>query len=341
GAQPDDSEKPAAECRRGDRMKPRQVVGGVLGIVAAAVAWAADPAPGVPRIGFLSTYEVGLQQSVQRRLQELGWVEGKSAAFEFRFAQGRTERLPELAAELVRAKVDVIVAMTNVPAFAARNATQTIPIVVYAAHDAVGTGLARTLARPGGNITGTESLAPELDAKRIELIKQIVPSLRDLAVLYNPNDQGSPIHLKWAQTAGQALGFAISRLEVRGGADYEPTLAGAAARRPDALLTLTDNITYVNWPRVADFALKQRVPTVCEFSGLVEAGCLVSYGPALDEFTERVAHQVDRILKGAKPADLPFEQPTRFELVVNLRTARAIGVAIPQAILVRADRVLE
>ncbi len=307
-----------------------------------ALASAADDSGGVARILILTSYAGSLVAApLRERLQLLRTADGKSYIVEIRSAQGRTELLPEIAAELVKSKVDVIVAMTNLPAFAAKNATSIIPIVVWAAHDAVGTGLACSLARPGGNIMGTESLAPELDAKRMQLITQLVPGLKDLAVLYNPDDQGSPIHLKWAQDASQTLGFRISRLEVRRAADFEGVLRDVASKRLDGLLMLTDNVTGGNWKYVDEFAQKNHVPTICEFSNFVEAGCLISYGPTYAEFNERAAQQVDRIPKGAKPADLPFEQPTRFELVVNRKTAAAIGITIPQAILLQATRVVD
>jgi len=307
-----------------------------------ALAAAAGGSGKVARIVILFGSPPGpVVNDLRQRLQMLRSANGQSPIVEIWSAQGRTELLPGMAAELVRSKVDVIVAITNLSAFAAKNATHRIPIVAVSAHDAVGTGLARSLARPGGNITGTESLAPELDAKRTQLITQMVPGLKHLAVLYNPDDQGSPIHLKWAQSAGQTLGFWISRLEVRRAADFEAVLRDAAGKRPDGLLILGDPVTFQNWKYVNEFAQEHRVPTVCEFGPLVEAGCLVSYGPTFDEPFERAVQQVDRILKGAKPADIPFEQPTRFELVVNRRTAAAIGITIPQAILLHATRVVD
>jgi putative tryptophan/tyrosine transport system substrate-binding protein len=308
----------------------------------AAMASAADGSGEVARIVIFSVSEAGpVVIALGQRLHMLRSADGKSYTVEFLSAQGRSEQLAEIAAELVRSKVDVIVAFTNLPAFAAKNATRSIPIVVFGAHDAVGTGLARSLARPGSNITGTESLAPELDAKRMQLIKQMIPTLKDLAVLYNPDDQGSPIHLKWAQDVSQTLGFRISRLEVRRASDFDAVLRNAASQRPDALLMLTDQVTGFNWRYVDEFAQRNRVPTVCEFSRYVDGGCLISYGPTFDEINERVAQQVDRILKGAKPADMPFEQPTRFELVVNRKTAAALGISIPQAILLQATRVVD
>jgi putative ABC transport system substrate-binding protein len=307
------------------------------------MASGADESRATARIVILTSNAVeGDSTSVLRqRLQMLRSADGKSYIVELRSAQGRNELLPEMAAELVRSKVDVIVALTHVEAFAAKSATRSIPIVVWGSHDAVGTGLVQSLARPGGNITGTESLAHELDAKRLQLITQMVPGLKNLAVLYNPDDQGSPIHLKWAQSAGQTLGFRITRLEVRRVADFEAVLNGAASKPPDGLLTLTDGVTAWNWRYVNDFAQKHRVLTVCEFSFFVRMGCVVSYGPTFAELDEIAAQKVDRILKGAKPGDLPFEQPTRFELVVNKKTVAALGITIPQSILLQATRVVD
>ena len=311
--------------------------------LAASGALAADEPTKVRRVGVLMLGDPDSTPfpRIMRRMAALGVVDGRNAVFMPRSAQWQAERLPELATELVQAKVDVIIAFTNLPAFAAKGATTTVPIVVWAAHDAVGTGLAKSLARPGGNVTGTESLAPELDAKRVELIREIVPGLKTLALLYNPDDQGSPIHLRSARGSAKALGFGVVQLEVRRAADYDAVLASAAGQRLDGLLMFTDMVTFTHWSRVAEFALRERLPTVCEFAPLVQAGCLVSYGPSFAELDERLVQQVDRILKGAKPADLPFEQPTRYELVVNLKTAKAIGVTLPKLLLLRADKVIE
>ncbi len=292
------------------------------------------------KIGILALDE-GAGIGMRRRLESLGWVERKNVIFDYRHAGGETARLPEIAAELVRAKPDVIVAWNNSPAFAAKAATDTIPIVVWGAHDAVGTGLARSLARPGANVTGTDSVAPELDAKRIELLKQIVPTVQTLAVLYNPDDQGSPIHLNWTADTARKIGVDLVRLQVRRAADYNVAFASTAGTRMDALLIFTDWVTFANWSRAREFARENKVPTICEFSQLVEGGCLVSYGPTFEEFNERVAAQVNRILKGGKPEELPFEQPTRFELAVNIKTAKALGIKIPNSILVRADKLIE
>jgi putative ABC transport system substrate-binding protein len=323
---------------------------GVVLALALALFFQAPPSFGaeqsakVARIGFLvagGPANAVREPALRQRLEELSYIDGKNMVIETRYAEGKPERLPELAAELVRLKVDAIVAFTNVCAFAAKNATSTIPIVVWGSHGAVETGLVASLARPGGNVTGVESLAPELDAKRIELLKEIVPGLSQLAVLYDAGDQGSPLHLKWTQAAGRALSVAVSRLEVRRPEDFDTVFSTVAGKRLDGLLMFTGALTASNWKRVADFAHKNRLPTMCEFKYLADAGCLVSYGPTYVEFAQRTADQIDKILKGAKPADLPMEQPTRLELVVNLKTAKALGVTIPQSVLVRADRVIE
>lgn len=296
----------------------------------------------VARIGWLSSGSKGpATKLIGQQLQELGYVEGKNMVIEYRYAGDKLERLPELAAELVRLKVDVIVAVTNAAAFAAKNATSTIPIVVWGAHGALETGLVPKLARSGTNITGVESLAPELDAKRLELLKELVPGLAQIAVLYNAGDQGSPIHLKYTQAAGRTLGVSVSPQEIRHAEDFDAAFSTLAARRPDGLLTFTDPLTFLNWKRVGDFAEQNRLPTMCEFKEMVQAGCLASYGPDQQEFAQRNAQQIDKILKGAKPADLPMEQCTRFELWVNLKTAKALGLTIPQSVLVRADKVIE
>ena len=278
---------------------------------------------------------------IREELQKLGYVEGKNLVIEYRGAQGDPARLPAAAAELVKLNVDILLAVANEQAFIAKNATRTIPIVVWGAHGALEVGLVSNLARPGGNLTGTESLAPEIDAKRVELLKQIVPGLTKLAVLYDAGDQGSPAHLKSTQMAGRALGVAISTLEVRHAEDFGPVLAAAAAQPPGAVLTFTSPLTFTNWQRVADFAVAKRVPTVCEWRELTKAGCLFSYGPKIVEYSQRTAAQIDKIFKGTPVGELPVEQMTKFELVVNMSVAKALGFTIPQSIQIRADELIQ
>jgi putative tryptophan/tyrosine transport system substrate-binding protein len=295
------------------------------------------------RVGLLSLSLPGPEgppETVAKALQDLGYVDGKNVVLEYRFANYQPQRLPDLAAELVRQNVDVIVAITNAPAFAAKQATRSTPIVVWASHGAVDTGLVPSLARPGGNVTGVESLAPELDAKRLQLLKELVPGVARAGAVFNANDQGAPIHLKSAQGAGSTLGIDVAPLGMRQREDFNPVLAASTAQALDSLLVFTDDLTVVGLGHVTAHALKHRLPVVCEFGWMVAAGCLLSYGPNTREFTQLVARQVDKVLKGAKPADLPMEQATRFELVVNLKTATALGVTIPQGMLLRADEVI-
>ena len=307
-------------------------------------ASAIDAPAKVARVGYLA---IGAPLSgvgsslIGQELAKLGYVEGKNLIIEVRHASGSPDRLPEAAAELVKLNVDVIFAATNPAAFAAQAATRKIPIVVWGAHGAVETGLVSSLRRPGGNLTGVESLAPEIDAKRLELLKQIVPGLARLAVFYDAGDQGSPLHMKAIEAAGQALGVAFTTLEVRRPEDFDPVLAAASAKPLGGLFMLTSNLTFRNGKRVLDFALVNRLPSLCEFRELAQAGCLLSYGATLGELTQRSAGLIDKILRGTPPGDLPVEQMTRFELVVNLKTARALGVVIPQALLLRADEVIE
>jgi putative ABC transport system substrate-binding protein len=290
------------------------------------------------RIGFLDT---GQSLAVPKLLTDLGYVAGQNAVFEHRSSQAEPERAAEMAADLVRSKVDVIVAFTNVNAFAAKQATSTIPIVVWASHGALATGLVSSLAHPTGNVTGIESLAPEIDAKRVELLKDVVPGLMRVAALYSPNDQGAPTHLTYTEDAARVLGVRVLPLEVRAPADYDSVFAPLAAKPVGGLVMFTDPLTWANWKRVSDFAFANGLPTVCEFRQLAESGCLVSYGATFDEFDRRVASQVDRILKGRRVADVPYEQVTRFELVINLRTAKALGITVPEKLLAAADQLIE
>lgn len=315
----------------------------VLLCAAGIDVWAADPPNRVVRVGYLSInppLATGAGRIVQE-LAKLGYVEGKNLELEVRFVGGHAERLPEAAAELVKLRVDVIFAVSNPAVFAARDATSTIPIVGYAMHGAVETGLVSNLRRPGGNITGTDSMAVDLDAKRLELLKQIVPELTRLTVLYDLNDQGSPHHMKNIQAAGKNIGLAVSSLTMRQPEDLAPLFGANAGRPLDAMYTLTSNTILVNWPRISQFALANRLPTLCEFRQMAHSGCLLSYGPSLDEITERGAAQIDRILRGTPPGELPIERPTRLELVVNLETAKALGLTIPQSVLLRADEVIQ
>ena len=312
-----------------------------LALPAVRDASGADASTKVARVGYLDVGEpVGPPRLVVQELGKLGYIEGKNLTVVYRMASGNSD-LPAAAAELAKLNVDVIYAVTNVAGFAAQRATRTIPIVVWGAHGAVETGLVSSLRRPGGNLTGVESLAPELDTKRIELLKEIQPGLAQLSVVYDADEKGSIVHLKSSQAAGRALGIAISTLEVRRPEDFDVAFIAAGGKPLGGVLTFTSNLTFMNWQRIMDFALANRLPTVCEFRELVQAGCLLSYGPNFIEFAQRTAAQIDKILRGTSPGDLPVEQMTRFELVINLKTARALGITIPKQVWPRADEIVQ
>lgn len=317
---------------------------GAAALLASALATAsAQPQPGrLPKVGFLELgYGGGVHALVTEQLKALGYVEGKNIVYERRYADNHPDRLPALAQELVQAKVDVLLAVTNVPAFAAKQATKTVPIVVWGAHGGVETGLFASLARPGGNLTGIESLAPELDAKRVEILKQILPGITQLTAVFSPDDPGSAFHLKSTRDGARQLGIAVAPLEVKRPQDFDTARDALAAKPPGGLLVFTDVVTDSMLGGLLAQARKDRVPTMCEFADQVDRGCMASYGPRTSEFIESSAYLVDRILKGAKPGDLPVEQMTRYELVVNQWAARALGITIPPAVLLRADRVVE
>jgi len=300
----------------------------------------------MPRIGFLAVGSregrAFLIEGFLQGLRERGYIEGQNIVIEYRFSEDRNDRLPELAAELVALKVDLIVASGSPASFAAKQATNTIPIVMGSINaDPVATGLIASLARPGGNITGITEMAPQLIGKRLELLKEIVPSLSRVAVFWNPlNPAYDPI-LKDLEVAAKTIGAELQRLEVRIPEDFEGAFETATKQRAGALILPGDPLV-TNRPRVvADLALKYRLPTMMENKEMAIAGGLLSLGPNIVDSYRRSATHVDKILKGAKPGDLPMEQPTKFDLVVNLKTARTLGITIPQSVLLRADRVIE
>ena len=280
-------------------------------------------------------------QAFRLGLRDLGWVEGKNISIEYRYAEGRSDRLPELAADLVRLKVDVIVASVTSDALAAQKATRAIPIVIAAPSDPVATGLVESLARPGGNITGLSQMAPELAGKRLELLKEIVPKLSRVAVLWNPQGVGATLNWKEIQPPARQLGVQLHSLEVRSPNEFDKAFEDATRARAGALAIMADPVIVTNLKRIADLAAKSRLPSIFHSSEFADAGGLVAYGPDRADLFRRAATFVDKILKGAKPADLPVEQPTKFELVVNLKTAKALGITIPQSVRFRADRVIE
>ena len=316
-------------------------------VVVGAVAQAQQPKK-VTRIGYLSTVSLSSEsaqaEAIRLALRELGYVEGQNIAIEYRYAEGKLDRLPELAAGLVRLKVDVIVvAGGSTTIRAVKNATKTIPIVMVGAGlEPVEAGLVESLARPGGNVTGLTLLSRELGGKRLELLKEAVPKLARVAVLYDPATPAGVLEVKEIlPVAARALGLTVRSWEVRGANGFDRVFAALNKERPDGLYLPPGPLMRDNRKRIAGFALKSRLPSMYSSRVAVDAGGLMSYGADLADSYRRVAYYVDRILKGAKPADLPVEQPTKFELVINLKTAKQIGLTIPQSLLFRADKVIK
>ena len=319
----------------------------LLGMLSAAPTADAQSPAKVFRIGTLAPGARPAAPDWKQRwafvegLRELGWIEGQNIVIEDRWADGKTDRLPALAAELVRLKVDAIFTQSWPAAVAAKQATTTIPIVIVGAGDPVGTGLVASLAHPGGNITGLGDLATELSAKRLELLKETVPKLSRVAVLWNSADGGMTLRFRQIQAAAPTLGVTVRPLGVQEPEDFEQAFAAMTQERPDALFVVSDLLTGFHHKRIRDFAAQNRLPAMYERRERVADGGLISYGPSFADMHRRAAAYVDKILKGAKPADLPVEQPTRFELVVNLKTAKALRLTIPQSILIRADEILQ
>jgi putative ABC transport system substrate-binding protein len=323
------------------------VVALVLGFFLAAPIVEAQPSSKVFRIGTLMPGSRPALPDWKQRwpltegLRELGWIEGQNILIEDRWAEGKTIRFPELAAELVRLNVDLIVTGSWPAAVAAKQATTTIPIVIYGAGDPVGTGLVQSLARPGGNITGVAGLETELSAKQLELLKETVPKLSRVAVLWNSADGGMTLMFRQIQTAARTLGVSVRPLGVEEPGDFDQAFTAMIQERPDALVVISDPLVTVNQKRIVDFAAKNRLPAMYTRRDYVDSGGLISYASTPRETFRRVAAHVDKILRGAKPADLPVEQPTRFELVVNLKTAKALGLTLPQSMLIRADELIQ
>jgi putative tryptophan/tyrosine transport system substrate-binding protein len=298
----------------------------------------------LPTIGFLgaATPLVESQRvaAFVQRLHQLGWIENRNVAIEYRWAEGRTERFTELAAEFARLKVDLIVASTTPAVIAAKQATSVIPIVITTANDPVGTGLVASLARPGGNVTGLSNQLADTAAKRLELLREAVPGLRRLAILGNVGNPGAMLDTREAHAAASAVGLEATTFEIRRAEDIAPHLE-ALKGRADALYVASDPLLNTNRIRINTLALGARLPTMHGVRDYVEAGGLMSYGPSIVDQYRRAADYVDKILRGAKPADLPVEQPTKFDLIINLTTAKALGLTIPEPFLLRADEVIE
>src|SRR5262245_40060320 len=327
-------------------MKRKITVLALCAMLSALCASAEAQQPGkVHRIGYLAASdaagESARSEEIRLALRELNYIEGQNIAFAYRYAEGKVDRLPDLAAELVRSKVDIIIAVNFPGVQAAKNATKTIPIVmVNVGRDPVEAGLVESLARPGGNVTGISNLGVELGAKRLELLKEAVTKITRVADLYDPANPGNLVGVKELLPAARTLKLTIQSWEVRGADDFERVFSAIGKQRPDGLYVHGGPLMYANQKRVAGFALKNRLPSVYSGTQYVHAGGLMSYGNDVTEHYRRVAYFVDRILKGAKPADLPVEQPTKFEFVINLKTAKQIGLTIPPNVLARADKVI-
>ncbi len=319
-----------------------------VSILAAPLPAGAQQATKVPRMGFLnagSHSDPGFLRNLEvfrQGLRDLGYVNSQNIVIEYRWAEGKLDRLPDLATELVRLKVDIIVAVQTQATVAAKNATGTIPIVMVAVTDPVGHGLIASLAHPGGNVTGLSfSVGVDTFGKGLELLKETVPKVRRVAILSNPAHPAQPLAIRNLKVAARSLGVELQLLEARGPNEFDGAFAAMAKERVGALLVVADTIFYLHRARLADLAAKSRLPTVHGYRENVEAGGLMFYGVSLPDNYRRAATVVDKILKGAKPADLPVEQPTKFELVVNLKTAKALGLTIPASVLARTDQVIE
>jgi putative ABC transport system substrate-binding protein len=322
-------------------MKRRAFLGALAtGLLAAPLAVEAQQPSKVHRVGVV-VGGLDLTDNLRQGLGELGWVEGQNLVVLKRVWSGRTEQFPAIIADLIQLKVDVIVSSSTPAVRAAKEATRTTPIVMAGLIDPVGAGLIPSLAQPGGNITGLTNIFTELTAKRLELLKEAAPRVTRVAVLWNPTQPGQAIAWQQTQQAAQTLGLVLFSAEVRRPEDFAPAFTAIVVERAEALLVLPDPLTTFHRQQTADFAVKQRLPSMYAASYWVEAGGLLSYGTSFAALWRRAAVYVDKILKGAKPADLPIEQPTKFELVINLKTAKALGLTIPPSLLQRADQVIE
>ena len=327
-------------------MNRRVLLAGGLSLCATSVVVAQSVGRGA-RIGVLlpgspePEYERRLE-AFRAALRERGYTEGTNLAFEYRWAHAIADRMPALATELISAKVDVLVIDGVAAGLAAKEATATIPIVMAVAGDPVRTGLITSLAKPGGNITGLTLMTPELSAKRLEVLREVVPKASRVAVLLNPSNRTHPVYWQEAQAAASRLRITLQAMEVQRPADLEPALSAVSAWRADVLFVFEDPVLLpARQTELVAFATKHRLPTISGLRSLVDAGGLVSFGASFPALYRQAATLVVKILQGAKPADLPVEQPTKFELVINLKTARALGLTIPPAVLARADEVIQ
>jgi putative tryptophan/tyrosine transport system substrate-binding protein len=318
-----------------------------LSLILVPLVGEAQHAATIPRIGFLSPSSLSdprtarFLQAFRQGLRELGYAEGQNIAIESRFAEGKWDQLRELAAELVRVKVDVIVTYTTPATQAAKQATGKIPIVIATVIDPVAAGLVASLAHPGGNITGLSQMVPELVGKQLEVLKEVAPKISRVAILSNPANPAHALAIRDVKVAARSLGVQLQLLEARGPSEIESAFAAMTTERAGAVIVLVDSMLIDHRTRIADLAVRRRLPTVSATIETAEAGGLMAYGPSVRDMFRRAATYVDRILKGAKPAELPIEQPTKFELVLNTKTARALGLTISPSVLGRADEIIQ
>ena len=326
-------------------MDRRAFIGSVAGsLLSASLGADAQPAPRIPRIGYLapslSPEALRLIEAFRQGLREHGYVEGQNVALELRSADGRVDRFPALAAELVALKVDVIVAGATPAVLPAKQATGTIPIVFPVHTDPIGAGLVATLGRPGGNVTGLSFSSEDLTGKRVQLLKEVVPGVSRIAVLWKSPNAAAMVQLRAVEVAAQALAVSVQLLEVRGAEDLESAFEAARTGRSGALLVVDDPFTFLLRKRIVELAAESRLPGMYGPREFAVDGGLIAYGANLEDMFRRAATYVAKILEGAKPADLPVEQPTKFDLVINLKTAKALGLTIPQSFMARADEVI-
>jgi len=323
----------------------KKVVGFALSTLLLALCFPAEAQQPkkIPRIGYLVAAPPSANsariEAFRQSLRDLGYIEGQNLIIEYRYAEGKLDRLPELAAELVRLKFDAIFVQSTSAVQAAKKATTTVPIVSVSG-DPVGLGLVASLARPGGNVTGLANLTSELAGKRLELLKEVVPSVSRVAVLWNPVASSSALRMRETEAAAPSLGIKLQPVEVREANDFERAFSALKRERADALFPLRSPFISNHVKRIVELAAKNRVPGMYDASEFPEAGGLMSYGTMLPDLDRRAATYVDKILKGAKPADLPVEQPKKFEFIINLKAAKQIGLTIPPNVLARADRVI-
>jgi len=299
----------------------------------------------LPRVGYLGTSSASLEpelvKAFREGLRDLGYVEGQNILIEYRWAEGNYQRFPDLVADLVNLKVDLILTAGTPGALAAKRATQTIPVVMAVTGDAVGTGLVSSLARPGGNLTGLTTMVPDLEGKRLEILREVVPKLTTLVVLLNTANPLTAIQWKQTKISAETLGIQLQPVELRRPEEFKDAFAKVARQRPDGITMVADRFLLAHRTQIVDFVAKTRLPAMYPYRDFVVAGGLMSYAPSYEDLFRRAATYVDKILKGAKPADLPVEQPTKFELVINLKAAKTLGLTIPASVLARAGEVIE